>query len=71
MAPIPPLPTEPEDDPQAYVGLAVDEAERRARERGWSPVRTLAPGAVVTMEYRFGRLNLEVENGTVRRSWKG
>ncbi|WP_255952719.1 I78 family peptidase inhibitor [Streptomyces odontomachi] len=71
MAPIPPPPAEPEDDPEAYLGLAADEAERRARERGWSTVRSLAPGTVITMEYRFGRLNFEVEDGTVRRSWKG
>lgn len=71
MAPIPPPPAEPEDDLEAYVGLAADEAERRARERGWSTVRSLAPGTVITMEYRFGRLNFEVKDGTVHRSWKG
>ncbi|GHH74968.1 hypothetical protein GCM10018793_17120 [Streptomyces sulfonofaciens] len=71
MAPIPPPPAEPEDDLQSYVGLPVDEAEERARERGWSTVRSLAPGSVITMEYRYGRLNFEVEGGTVRRSWKG
>ncbi len=48
-----------------------DRAERLARERGWSTVRSLAPGTIVTMEYRFGRLNLEVQDGRVARAWKG
>jgi hypothetical protein len=34
-------------------------------------VRSLAPGTIVTMEYRFGRLNLEVRDGRVTRAWKG
>ncbi|GHJ38608.1 I78 family peptidase inhibitor [Streptomyces sp. TS71-3] len=71
MAPIPTPPAEPEDDLQAYVGLPVEEAERRARERGWSTVRSLAPGTVITMEYLHGRLNFEVKDGAVHRSWKG
>jgi Peptidase inhibitor I78 family len=71
MQPIPPPPAEPEDDLQAYVGLAADEAERLAHERGWTVVRALEPGAVITMEYRFGRLNFEVREGAVHRSWKG
>ena len=61
----------PQDDPEAYVGLTAEDAEQRARERGWTTVRTLPPGAVITMEYRVGRLNLEVADGTVRRCWKG
>ncbi|WP_338899094.1 I78 family peptidase inhibitor [Streptomyces sp. TG1A-60] len=71
MAPIPHRPEEPQDDPDAYVGLEAPSAERRARERGWSTVRTLPPGAIITMEYRFGRLNFEVEEGRVKRAWKG
>ncbi|WEH19099.1 I78 family peptidase inhibitor [Streptomyces sp. VNUA24] len=71
MAPIPTPSEEPRDDPDGYVGLQAPDAERRAVERGWSTVRQLPPGAIVTMEYRFGRLNLEVEDGRVRRAWKG
>ncbi|MFD9814997.1 I78 family peptidase inhibitor [Streptomyces sp. NPDC059080] len=71
MAPEPQLPNEPDDDPEAYVGLARQEAEERAGGRGWSVVRALPPGALITMEYRAGRLNFEVEDGRVRRSWRG
>jgi hypothetical protein len=71
MAPIPTPPAEPEDSPDTYVGLAATSAERRARERGWSTVRSLPPGAIITMEYRVGRLNFEVADGTVTRCWKG
>ncbi|GAA2498631.1 I78 family peptidase inhibitor [Streptomyces sp. NPDC059506] len=62
----------PNDDPGGYVGLAADTAEERARGKGWTTVRRLAPGAIITMEYREGRLNLTVEeDGTVSRCWKG
>ncbi|MCP3770633.1 MULTISPECIES: I78 family peptidase inhibitor [Streptomyces] len=71
MAPIPTPPAEPDDTPDAYVGLPVDRAEPLARERGWATVRTLQPGAIITMEYRVGRLNFEVRDGAVARSWKG
>ncbi|MGA4842868.1 I78 family peptidase inhibitor [Streptomyces sp. G45] len=71
MAPLPTPPAEPQDDPAAYVGLGAEEAERRARARGWSTVRSLAPGAFITMEYLAGRLNFEVADGTVTRCWKG
>jgi hypothetical protein len=70
MAPIP-TPSEPEDDPGAYVGLDPQTAEERARAQGWSTVRKLPPGAIITMEYRSSRLNLEVDGGAVTRSWKG
>ncbi|MEN3584511.1 I78 family peptidase inhibitor [Streptomyces sp. ZYX-F-203] len=63
--------TEPDDSPDAYVGLPSDEAEGRARERGWSTVRSLPPGAIITLEYRVGRLNFEVAAGRVTRAWKG
>lgn len=59
------------DAPDSYVGLDAGPAERIARERGWSPVRSLPPGSVVTMEYMEGRLNFEVADGTVVRCWKG
>ncbi|MFE0136301.1 I78 family peptidase inhibitor [Streptomyces sp. NPDC059037] len=71
MAPIPTPPAEPQDAPDAYVGLAADGAERQARERGWSTVRSLPPGAIITMEYLAGRLNFEVKEGVVIRCWKG
>ncbi|MGW1077737.1 I78 family peptidase inhibitor [Streptomyces sp. NPDC002537] len=71
MAPLPNVPADPHDDPGAYVGLDAEHAAERARTRGWTTVRALPPGTVVTMEYRFGRLNFEVVDGTVRRCWKG
>jgi hypothetical protein len=71
MAPIPTPPAEPQDSPEEYVGLEAGRAERLARERGWSTVRSLPPGAIITMEYRAGRLNFEVRDGRVSRSWKG
>jgi hypothetical protein len=71
MAPIPTPPAQPDDAPDAYVGLAADVAEQLARERGWSTVRSLPPGAIITMEYLAGRLNFEVEGGTVIRCWPG
>lgn len=71
MAPIPTPSAEPDDSPDTYLGLDADSAERRARERGWSTVRSLPPGAIITMEYRVGRLNFEVKDGRVARAWKG
>ncbi|MDT0437597.1 MULTISPECIES: I78 family peptidase inhibitor [Streptomyces] len=71
MAPIPTPQQEPQDSPEGYVGLDAADAERRARTRGWTTVRSLPPGAIVTMEYRAGRLNFEVRDGRVARSWKG
>ncbi|MEU5593557.1 MULTISPECIES: I78 family peptidase inhibitor [unclassified Streptomyces] len=71
MAPIPTPSAEPQDSPEGYVGLDAARAERLARERGWSTVRSLPPGAIITMEYRAGRLNFEVRDGRVARAWKG
>ncbi|MFF7972953.1 I78 family peptidase inhibitor [Streptomyces sp. NPDC007905] len=71
MAPIPTPPAEPQDSPDGYVGLHAASAERLARQRGWSTVRSLPPGAIITMEYRVGRLNFEVRDGRVARAWKG
>lgn len=34
-------------------------------------MRSLPPGAIITMEYRAGRLNFEVREGRVARAWKG
>ncbi|MBY8344735.1 proteinase inhibitor I78 [Streptomyces spinosirectus] len=71
MAPIPTPQAEPQDSPDAYVGLDAAGAERLARDRGWSTVRSLPPGAIITMEYRVGRMNFEVEDDRVVRAWKG
>jgi hypothetical protein len=61
----------PEDDPGAYVGMPVGEAERTAASRGWRTVRSLPPDAVITMEYVAGRLNFVVADGSVIRAWHG
>lgn len=71
MAPIPSPPAQPDDNPESYVGLDALEAEQQARERGWSTVRALPPGSIITMEYVAGRLNFEVKDGRVARAWKG
>ncbi|MFJ4684074.1 I78 family peptidase inhibitor [Streptomyces sp. NPDC091377] len=71
MARIPTPPADPDDNPDSYVGLDEGPAERRAHERGWTTVRALPPGAIITMEYRQGRLNFEVRDGRVARAWKG
>ncbi|MER6633657.1 I78 family peptidase inhibitor [Streptomyces sp. NPDC000987] len=71
MDSIPTPPAEPQDSPEGYVGLVAAAAERLARERGWRTVRSLPPGAIITMEYRVGRLNFEVTDGRVTRAWKG
>ncbi|WP_190125895.1 I78 family peptidase inhibitor [Streptomyces inusitatus] len=61
----------PEDDPAAYVGLSAETAERLARQRGWSTVRSLPPGTIITLQYLAGRLNFEVRGGEVVRAWTG
>jgi len=63
----------PHDDPDAYLGLGQEAAEGRARERGWTTVRVLPPGAVVTLEYQAGRLNFLVdqEHDRVTECWLG
>ncbi len=71
MTSLPTPPESPDDSTDPYVGLPVAEAERRAAERGWTTVRALPPGAIVTMEYAAGRLNFTVSDGNVTRCWKG
>lgn len=71
MAPDPADPDSPQDDPERYVGLQAEEAESRARDRGWATVRSLPPDAIITMEFLSGRINFAVQDGTVVRSWKG
>lgn len=58
-------------DEQEYLGLRQEAAERLAAEQGWRTVRVLAPGAIITMEYREDRLNLTVRDGLVERCWQG
>ncbi|MGW0121955.1 I78 family peptidase inhibitor [Streptomyces sp. NPDC003327] len=71
MAPTSRTPEPPRDAPESYVGLDADGAEQLARRRGWSVVRALPPGSIITMEYLSGRINFEVEDGTVTRCWLG
>ncbi|MFF2329275.1 MULTISPECIES: I78 family peptidase inhibitor [unclassified Streptomyces] len=71
MASIPSPSAQPDDTPGAYVGLAADAAEQRARRRGWSTVRSLPPGAIITMEFLSGRINFEVDDAVVIRCWVG
>ncbi|QHC21910.1 proteinase inhibitor I78 [Streptomyces sp. GS7] len=74
MAPVPNLPGDRDDiqdEAEAYVGLGRQEAEERARARGWTTVRALPPGALITMEHLTGRINFEVRDGVVHRSWQG
>ncbi|CAM5562463.1 hypothetical protein GCM10010329_69970 [Streptomyces spiroverticillatus] len=71
MAPLPTPPAQPDDNPDTYLGLAPEEAERAATERGWSTVRTLPPGSIITMEFVQGRLNFEAKDGLVTRCWIG
>jgi hypothetical protein len=63
-------PDGPDEDVDDYVGLEREAAEQRARARGWF-VRTLEPDAVITLEYRWGRINFVVAGGVVSRAWKG
>lgn len=71
MAPIPTPSAQPDDAADSYVGLGGDAAEQQARERGWTTVRALQPGAIITMEFLSGRINFEVTDGTVTRCWVG
>ncbi|MEU5715244.1 I78 family peptidase inhibitor [Streptomyces sp. NPDC020403] len=71
MAPVPTPPAQPADRPESYVGLDAAAAERQARARGWSTVRALPPGTVITMEFVSGRINFEVEADAVTRCWVG
>ncbi|MFF8291641.1 I78 family peptidase inhibitor [Streptomyces sp. NPDC016309] len=71
MAPIPSSPRQPDDTPESYVGLGGRDAERLARSRGWTTVRSLPPGSIITLEYVAGRINFEVDGDTVTRCWVG
>ncbi|MFJ8666980.1 I78 family peptidase inhibitor [Streptomyces sp. NPDC093600] len=68
----PTSPVPPEDgSPESYVGLDAERAEQLAGIRGWNVVRSLPPGSIITMEYLEGRINFEVDQGTVIRCWLG
>ncbi|MGI5483588.1 I78 family peptidase inhibitor [Streptomyces lavendofoliae] len=71
MAPIPSSPAQPDDSAESYVGLDETAAERRARSRGWTTVRSLPPGSIITLEFVAGRINFEVDGSTVTRCWVG
>lgn len=73
MAPESAAQDSPQDEPDSYVGLPAKAAEERAYERGWTTVRSLAPNAIITMEYLTGRLNFTVDEstGAVVRCWPG
>ncbi|MGR8011401.1 I78 family peptidase inhibitor [Streptomyces hypolithicus] len=71
MATEPTPSAQPDDAPEAYVGLDSGGAQRLAHEKGWSTVRALPPGSIITMEYMAGRLNFEVDQDTVTRCWQG
>jgi hypothetical protein len=55
---------------EELVGRTVDEATREAEAAGWR-VRAYAPGSMLTMDFREDRMNLEHEDGVVRRAWVG
>lgn len=61
----------PDDDPHRYVGLPAEQAREQARAAGWTTVRVLPPGAVVTLEYLSTRLNMTADQGVVVRCWQG
>ncbi|MFB7517007.1 I78 family peptidase inhibitor [Streptomyces sp. NPDC056144] len=71
MSPTSRTPEPHRDAPESYVGLDAEGAAQLARTRGWTVVRSLPPGTFVTMEYLEGRINFEVEDGTVTRAWLG
>ncbi|WP_354639163.1 I78 family peptidase inhibitor [Kitasatospora camelliae] len=60
-----------DDNAEEYRGMPVERARERAAERGWTTVRELEPGALITLEFRADRLNLAVRDGEVERAWVG
>ncbi|WP_055590872.1 proteinase inhibitor I78 [Peterkaempfera griseoplana] len=65
------IPEPPQDDPEGYLGLPAEQAETTARARGWTAVRVVPRDALVTLEYRVGRINFAVDAGLVVRCWTG
>lgn len=52
------------------VGKSLAEATREAEAAGWQ-VRAYEPGGILTMDFREDRINLEHDDGVVRRAWVG
>lgn len=63
------LPTR-DDDPDAYIGLGLDEARHRAEEHGWSRIRILPDdGVLITAEADPRRINFAVDGNRVTSCW--
>jgi hypothetical protein len=58
------------DPAAAYLGLTVEEA-RLLAEREGRPIRVLAPGDLITMEYVEGRVNVTAVDGIAVRATLG
>ncbi|KQW47239.1 hypothetical protein ASC77_12185 [Nocardioides sp. Root1257] len=52
------------------TGRPLAEATALAEADGWQ-VRAYEPGGILTMDFREDRINLEHEDGVVRRAWVG
>lgn len=52
------------DPARSYLGLTADQARELAR-RDHRPIRVLAPGSIVTMEYVENRINVTVVDDLV------
>jgi hypothetical protein len=55
---------------EELTGRSLAEATQAAEADGWQ-VRAYAPGSMLTMDFREDRMNLEHEDGVVRRAWVG
>lgn len=55
----------------ALAGRPVAEAVARVAAHPGLVLRQLPPDAAVTLEFRAGRVNAVVEDGTVTRAWAG
>jgi hypothetical protein len=63
-------PQESSDDADAYVGLTVEEAQRRAEAYGWVNLRTLtSEDQLITMEWVSHRINFLVIGGRISKCW--
>ena len=56
--------------PEELTGQTLADATATAEADGWQ-VRAYEPGAMLTMDLREDRMNLEHEDGVVRRAWVG
>lgn len=55
---------------EELIGQPLADATATAEAAGWQ-VRAFEPGAMLTMDFREDRINLEHEDGVVRRAWVG